>query len=104
MNIDNPKYLPQKNLKMTASPLDLLQNSFFIFFIFLDEELRMWPFRISSSGSVKYLKIATGVSTTNNNNNNKNNNKFHYAAKVSLENAKDFTIVFTRIGMTLIGL
>jgi hypothetical protein len=84
----------------------LLTKKFFIYFIFLDEELRMWPFRISSSGSVKYLKIATGVSTNNNNNKNNNNknNKFHYVAKVSLENAKDFTIVFTRIGMTLIGL
>ncbi len=58
----------------------------------------MWPFRIvSSNGPVEYERISTGVSTTT------NKNKFHYVAKLSLVNSKEFTIVFTRIGMTLIG-
>jgi hypothetical protein len=80
-----------------------------ILFIFSDDDLQMWPFRIvSSNGPVAYERISTGVSTTtnktnNNNNNNNNKNKFHYVAKLSLENSKEFTIVFTRIGMTLIG-
>jgi hypothetical protein len=57
----------------------------------------MWPFRIfSSSGHVDYVKL--GVSDDNNTEN------FHHMAKVELVNSNHFTIVFTKIGTTQIGM